>query len=811
MRRSSSPRSLALLLLLGMAVALPATVVDANNDYTVQVYGFIDPDYRASDVAPYGHRAIGSRMVVATVRLPGSVLIGRPWGSREMDLSKPFFGIFGGWRDTRRWYGWWHRSDWHHSSNSGYWWNGSISTYRFENRNKLYLYYLASEEIRHAGQGIQVRRQTLARLSGREYEISIDHETVLYRIYWTAMEGGAPNGVVNYVEARTQGMQVPWTLWDKTFGHVHDEWGAMSGQHIPAIPATTTSWDSGSEAKVLYSTDAGERQHVWPQTLQVPILSGDFSLPIASGSHFYHGSHALAGVHVSMMPWLSLPHDMDDWEDVLDSYGNQVRNDSQHAIDTTNVAGLASELNNEANFGRAYQSATRIDDEIVPQVDSAIEANNGGFIYRVHQTRVGGDEIIKSLEFISLRSMFEVIDWSRSQNQGVSRRHHDFVELNNRIIGGYVHGSEIRSYRVTVDPNQPTEDGSAPGLRTLHASVVLRDGELEVSFDRLWLPSFAAVVGKPEQLRGIPWQALPTEGLRQQGQALERILLDNQGTTPIHVVQDTEDDSGILRIPAGDAHEDDDDLVLDVGLLKRDANSLDNAVQHGHPTDPRQAEAMAGNDPHAASSEVVAMKAYLTDDEELQEMQTDGQGRARPYDSPNGKDWEGDPVGASDSITDGDRGLAGAWTRDFQKELIDSDTMGEGKVTWVEDDADREAEILDHSVREVQELAAPHLEMSKPLPEHDRYRMRPVMLAAGYTGAYFSGNGQPSAQGDNPHPPEPVGVGVHFGEPVYDVDGDGDADRFYSTDAWSQGFPYLQLEWFKEGHHKKCAKWWGWF
>ena len=766
--------ALALVCSTGRWAQAATTWVYPNSNYTIKVYGFIDPSYRNSGNLHASHH-FGERMVVAEVTLPGKAITGSN-SAKQVDLSKPFYGMFGGRRHEHRWWGWWY---WHRYH--GHWWNNQVRNFTYDKDNELYLYFLARETVTHASQGITVRRHHERYFEGDEYLASLDWQTVLYRIYWHHMADGKHSGIAGFVEARTNGMTVPQSNWSRIWGHVHDEWGAMNGQMVPAIPASGTGWNQHSEPSLVHSPSQGVPGNVQPEVIQVPMRNPSLTIRVGDGGFPF--SHPMPNLWVTMSPWQALPPNMDLWQAILLGEGNQVQNDSQTAIAGTNTTQLENELDNESQYGDGYDGPTSTS---ATQVGSSIESSNGGYIFRVQEVRISNDEHIKKVEFIALRDLFVNLDYSRSQNRDINRRHEDYIELNNRIIGGYASGSKIEPFTVTVDPDSGAQ-------RELSASVVVRDGDLDVSFDRMWLPPFKGVVGKPEQIAGIPWQALPTDGMRATGQAIEKVLLGGQGNDTIAVV-DQPQQTGTLTTR--------NDVSVDVSAMKQ--SLVDVETEMANDTSPEAQD---------ANAEAQAVLAYTDSNDD--DYAHSGQGKAPVHHAVTmpGSTHD-DQEGASSTITDPGHGMAGMVNRVHQDALTEGEDDLQGRLTVSDEGDQSDGLVIEQAVYELEEDAEPYMEVAGDTRGMNQTIMRSVMLCAGYDDSYFSSDGNPGPGPDNidnPAQPQPTAVGQHFGLPVYDVEGDGDPDRFYSNDAWSNGFPYLMLEWHKEGHHKKCKGWWGWF
>lgn len=72
------------------------------------------------------------------------------------------------------------------------------------------------------------------------------------------------------------------------------------------------------------------------------------------------------------------------------------------------------------------------------------------------------------------------------------------------------------------------------------------------------------------------------------------------------------------------------------------------------------------------------------------------------------------------------------------------------------------------------------------------------MLPAGRTEAYHQGNNVPG-DGNNPQYPLPDGA-QDVGQPIYDLDGDGDLDRVYSDDPYGKGYDQIFFKWHTDDY-----------
>jgi hypothetical protein len=95
------------------------------------------------------------------------------------------------------------------------------------------------------------------------------------------------------------------------------------------------------------------------------------------------------------------------------------------------------------------------------------------------------------------------------------------------------------------------------------------------------------------------------------------------------------------------------------------------------------------------------------------------------------------------------------------------------------------------AVEEVDAILYPQTPTSLPL------RGKPIpryaeMHPAGFRPFYLEGEAVPGA-GDNPV--RPIPTGVETGAPAYDLDGDGDIDRIYTSDPYDNGYDELRIKW----------------
>jgi len=103
-----------------------------------------------------------------------------------------------------------------------------------------------------------------------------------------------------------------------------------------------------------------------------------------------------------------------------------------------------------------------------------------------------------------------------------------------------------------------------------------------------------------------------------------------------------------------------------------------------------------------------------------------------------------------------------------------------------------DAQNLQAAIIQVEREMAREQPSTQPLRQAVGYR-KSTMLAAGIKPYYTQGSPNPG-DGDNPPEPRPAGV-APTGAPAYDLDGDGDLDRFNTADPFPGSLVWLRLAW----------------